>query len=285
MNRFQEIIQQCPKDWSKSLPTAEDEKTKKNNPEVERNHNAVIDTANDVTVRGFDMWRLRDAAFLGTDIIDVYMNILQKRNDKRVTSNPNLQRSRFLGGFFADMLAQNNTYDYTRVRGWTKRFNVFSYNVLFFPVNLYSVHWTLLVINLRDKEMRFYDSMPSLYPNVPIKWFTYFKEWLKDEFRDKVSSSSSSSSSSSTSNNDDEFGVEKFKLFDSSSGNTTPYNHMIDVPEQLGSDCGVCTIVNADFLGDDIHTPLDIVYDPREDVNKNWRTKIGTDVLRGHLLY
>ena len=53
-----------------------------------------------------------------------------------------------------------------------------------------------------------------------------------------------------------------------------------DVPKQFnGVDCGVFTIICADFLSDDL--PLEYKHTQME----FFREKIGTDIIRGKLLY
>ena len=56
---------------------------------------------------------------------------------------------------------------YDGVKSWTRKMDIFSYDIIFVPVHLISKakngrdHWCLAVINLKEKSINFYDSMSS----------------------------------------------------------------------------------------------------------------------------
>jgi sentrin-specific protease 1 len=60
--------------------------------------------------------------------------------------------------FFFKSLTQ---WGYNMVKGHTKGVNVFSKNLLFIPVNEQSVHWSLIVVSVKERSVRMYNSMPS----------------------------------------------------------------------------------------------------------------------------
>ena len=50
-------------------------------------------------------------------------------------------------------------YTYNNVKRWTKQFDVFTMDKLFFPLNLDNMHWTMIIIYMQLHEIHYYDSM------------------------------------------------------------------------------------------------------------------------------
>ena len=73
------------------------------------------------------------------------------------------------------------TFDYQSMRRWTKRFDVFSYDMMLFLINQQNNHWTLGVVNFRNKVVEHLDSMGAGgSPNVP----DYLLKWVFEEAMD-----------------------------------------------------------------------------------------------------
>ncbi|VDP33469.1 unnamed protein product [Soboliphyme baturini] len=47
---------------------------------------------------------------------------------------------------------------YSSLKRWTRRVDIFSYDILLVPVHL-DIHWTLAVINFKEKTIKYYDSL------------------------------------------------------------------------------------------------------------------------------
>lgn len=120
---------------------------------------------------------------------------------------------------------------------------------LFFPINISNIHWTLAVIYIQKGEIHYHDSMSG----KGKKYTEGLLHWLKDEHKRCKEGQALQGD---------------WKLIDT------------DVPQQENdNDCGVFTIINADFISDDL---------PLEYSHKNmpfFRKKIGCDILRGSLNY
>ncbi|KAL7675574.1 hypothetical protein ACOME3_001841 [Neoechinorhynchus agilis] len=56
---------------------------------------------------------------------------------------------------------------YKTVKRWTRKVDIFSYDILFIPVHQNS-HWTLVSVHLKEKEIRYYDSLGTKSNNVSI---------------------------------------------------------------------------------------------------------------------
>lgn len=162
------------------------------------------------------------------------------------------KRSHYFSSFFIQKLLFNDgKYTFSNVKRWSKKFDVFSMDKIFFPINISNTHWTLAVIFMTKKEIVYYDSM-SGRGDVFLKGL---QNWLRDEHKEK----------------------KKGQELDLSEWSSYCMN---DVPQQRnGTDCGVFTIVCADFLSDDL--PLQY----SQEHMKYFRIKIGADILRGHLTY
>merc|ERR1739838_940994 len=69
---------------------------------------------------------------------------------------------------------------YSMVRRWTRKVDIFSYDIIFVPVHL-DVHWCLAVINLKKKGVYFYDSMGSDKTDILKTLLSYLEsENVKD---------------------------------------------------------------------------------------------------------
>ncbi|RYY81265.1 hypothetical protein EON63_15830 [archaeon] len=111
---------------------------------------------------------LRPRTWLNDEAINFYMLMLQERDDllckyyiQPSTPTPshthtNTQRrgSHYFNSFFLTKLLENNTYTYSQVRRWTKKFDLFSKDKVFIPVNISNTHWTLCVVYVQKREIR-----------------------------------------------------------------------------------------------------------------------------------
>jgi Ulp1 family protease len=116
------------------------------------------------------------------------MNMLQER-DKALCALPGTTRksSHFFNSFFVSKLLEGDTYTYKNVKRWTKKFDIFSKEKVFFPVNISNTHWygapsvvlysvlfafrskffnsvdicdrTMMVAFMQKKKIVYYDSM------------------------------------------------------------------------------------------------------------------------------
>ena len=96
--------------------------------------------------------------------------------------------------------------------------NIFSY---FFtvPVHL-DVHWCLAVINLKEKTVKFFDSLPGHYKK---KYLEVLRKYIEQEHMDKKKTP---------------FDTSDFEL-----------ENVKDIPRQMnGSDCGMFTLKYSEYL-------------------------------------
>ena len=124
-------------------------------------------------------------------------------------------------------------YNYKAVKRWTRKVDVFSREHLFFAVHVSEDHWTLAVVHVQEQKIQYYDSMGGGGRHV----LEALRRWLGDEKAKKRPAGVSVP----------DVDVGSFVLV-----GTTP-----DTPRQEnGSDCGVFSLMCADFLSERLGLPF-----------------------------
>jgi sentrin-specific protease 1 len=160
----------------------------------------------------------------------------------------------FFPSFFMELLLiTDKKYCYANIKRWSKNFDVFEMDKIFFPINLSNTHWAMAVVCIQKLEIHYYDSMSG---NGKSKdWLDGLLQWLVDEALDKKRATLDTS---------------KWCLLDCEE----------HVPQQNnGVDCGVFALMCADFLSDNL--PLTYT----QDNMAFFRRKIAADIIRGSLQY
>eukprot|EP01114_Cavostelium_apophysatum_P018007 TRINITY_DN5479_c0_g1_i1.p1 TRINITY_DN5479_c0_g1~~TRINITY_DN5479_c0_g1_i1.p1 ORF type:complete len:615 (-),score=139.27 TRINITY_DN5479_c0_g1_i1:51-1895(-) len=104
-----------------------------------------------IPIKKSDIYRLRPGEWLNDELVNFYMNILMERSEKK----PDLPKIFAFNSFFYPLLERK--YDYSRVRRWTKKADIFEMSRVIVPVHMGN-HWCLGVINMEDKRFEYYDS-------------------------------------------------------------------------------------------------------------------------------
>ena len=178
--------------------------------------------------------------------------MLNECENKKRCKYRNYKRSHFFITFFMHyLLIMDKGYKYNNVKNWSKSFDIFEMDKVFFPINIESRHWAMAVVYIQEKKIHYYDSMSG----DGMQWMEGLLRWLVDEAKEK-------------------------KNIDLDTNEWSLVGSETHVPKQYnGFDCGVFAIICADFLSDDL--PLD--YHQRD--MPFFREKITADILRGKLLY
>ncbi len=214
----------------------------------------------EILVRAFNVELSREklqclnvGTWLDDEAVNLYMQMLKKRDEKLCLKDNKRRRSHFFISFFFEKLTGGGKYNYGGVKRWTKKAkidNVFELERIFFPVNISNLHWCMSVIHIQAKQIRYYDSMGG-------KGTTYLcalKRWLRDEHSAKL-------------------GYD----WDDTGWEVTPSTS--DVPRQKnGNDCGVFAITFASFLSEGL--PLDFSQDDMAAL----RMKYAWELLNSKLL-
>jgi hypothetical protein len=176
---------------------------------------SVMDTF-DMSLKKSDIWRLKPSEWLNDESINLYMKMIQKRGDD------SKHRIFCFNSFFYDLLLKSG---YEKVARWSKRKDIFSLDMLLFPVHLGN-HWCLGIVNMKKKQLEYYDSLGGGNDEC----FAQMKLYLEGEHLDK-----------------------KKKPMDWSGWGPNVVNGP-KMPRQLnGSDCGVFAAMFAESFSRDVY--------------------------------
>ncbi|XP_055532417.1 sentrin-specific protease 1-like isoform X2 [Wyeomyia smithii] len=194
-------------------------------PELSDEHHGIIKRAlyggpsSEVVINKFnisitrnDLATLIGDNWLNDEVINFYMNLLIERSKQH--ADDGFPRVYAMNTFFIPKLFASG---HAGLKRWTRKVDIFSYDIIPIPVHVGRVHWCMAVIDLKNQSIRYYDSMGT--PNKPV--LDALEQYLKDESLDK-----------------------RKKPFDTSGFSK---EHMRDCPRQMnGSDCGVFSCMFAE---------------------------------------
>ncbi|XP_055616579.1 sentrin-specific protease 1-like isoform X2 [Toxorhynchites rutilus septentrionalis] len=162
-------------------------------------------TRNDLATLVGDNW-------LNDEVINFYMNLLMERSEQG--ADDGLPRVYAMNTFFIPKLLSAG---HAGLKRWTRKVDIFTYDIIPVPVHVGRVHWCMAIIDLKNKSIRYYDSMGT--PNNSV--LNALEQYLRDESLDK-----------------------RKKPFDTSG---FAKQNMSECPRQMnGSDCGVFSCMFAE---------------------------------------
>jgi len=198
---------------------------------------------------------LKPCTWLNDEVINFYMCLLQERDAKLVDlSYGGKKSSHYFNSFFMTKLfTEKQLYNYKAVSKWTKNINIFQKDKIFIPLNIRNTHWTMIVVYIQLKQIHYYDSLDG---NGQV-YLNHLKHWLTDESRVKYNN---------------EYSIKEWQLI----GNEE------NIPQQNnGYDCGMFTILCADFVSDNIL--FEDSYEQSEILD--YRLKVCSRILNGKLTF
>ncbi|XP_054022819.1 sentrin-specific protease 2 [Dryobates pubescens] len=110
----------------------------------------ILSSAFKLKVTREDIGTLREHRWLNDEVINFYMRLIAERNKKE-----GFAAVHAFSTFFYPKLISGG---YTAVRRWTRGVDLFQQDLIFVPIHL-RVHWALVVIDVRRKTIKYYDSM------------------------------------------------------------------------------------------------------------------------------
>lgn len=174
------------------------------------NPNEVLASKFNLNITRRDLLTLAGLNWLNDEVINFYMNLIIERG-----KDLKWPKSYAFNTFFYTKLLKDGPQ---ALRRWTKRVDLFSYDLICVPVHL-GMHWCMAIIDFRDRSIRYYDSMGS--PNN--RCIEALRNYLEVEHMDKKSA---------------KYDTNDFEL-----------ENMEDIPQQMnGSDCGMFACTFAEFV-------------------------------------
>ncbi|XP_040468370.1 sentrin-specific protease 2 [Falco naumanni] len=175
----------------------------------------IMSSAFKLKVTREDIHTLKHLHWLNDEVINFYMTLLMERNKKE--GYPAVHA---FSTFFYPKLISGG---YKAVRRWTRAVDLFKQDLILVPIHL-RVHWALVVIDVRKKTIRYFDSMAQKGDTICERLFQY----LQEESREKRNL---------------ELTFSEWTLYSMGSH---------EIPQQLnGSDCGVFMCQYADCISRD----------------------------------
>uniref|UniRef100_A0A8C5P578 SUMO/sentrin specific peptidase 2 n=1 Tax=Jaculus jaculus TaxID=51337 RepID=A0A8C5P578_JACJA len=175
----------------------------------------ILSSAFKLRITRGDIQTLKNCHWLNDEVINFYMNLLVERNKKQ--GYPALHA---FSTFFYPKLKSGG---YQAVKRWTKGLNLFEQELVLVPIHR-KVHWSLVVMDLRKKCLKYLDSMGQKGHRI----CELLLQYLQDE--------------SKTKRNID------LNLLEWTHYSMKPH----EIPQQLnGSDCGMFTCKYADYISRD----------------------------------
>ncbi|KAM6304959.1 sentrin-specific protease 2 [Aegotheles albertisi] len=175
----------------------------------------VLSSAYKLRVTREDIGTLENFCWLNDEVINFYMNLLMERSKKEGYPSVHV----FSTFFYPKLISGGHK----AVGRWTKAVDIFKQDLIFVPIHL-SMHWTLGVIDVRRKSIRYLDSLGQKGNKICETLFKY----LQEESRQKRNL---------------DLAASEWTLF-----STEPH----EIPQQQnGSDCGVFMCKYADYISRD----------------------------------
>ncbi|NXF35907.1 SENP2 protease, partial [Nyctibius bracteatus] len=110
----------------------------------------VLSSAFKLEVTRESMCTLRNFQWLDDEVINFYMKLLMERSNKEGYPKVHV----FSTFFYPKLISAG----YDAVRRWTRGVDLFSCDVILVPVHMRE-HWTLVVIDTREKTVKSFDSL------------------------------------------------------------------------------------------------------------------------------
>jgi len=163
-----------------------------------------------IPITGKDISTLKGLSWLNDEIINFYMQMIVARGGTEKYDK--------VYAFSTFMYSTYKDNGYNKIRRWTKKVDLFSYDIVLIPVHL-GMHWCLATIDVKKKSVNYYDSMGGNNQQCVDLLFKY----LKEEHMDK-----------------------KKVEFDSTGWDSCILK---DIPQQMnGSDCGMFACKFAEYI-------------------------------------
>ncbi|TRY54301.1 hypothetical protein DNTS_021281 [Danionella cerebrum] len=168
-----------------------------------------------LTITRKDLQTLSHLNWLNDEVINFYMNLLVERSKQ-----PDLPSAYTFNTFFFPKLRSSG---YSAVRRWTKKVDIFSFDIILVPVHL-GVHWCLSVVDFRNKSITYFDSMGGNNDEACRTLLNYLRQENEDKKGRKLVTSEW----------------------------TLKSKRPNEIPQQMnGSDCGMFTCKYAEYITKD----------------------------------
>ncbi|KAI8328623.1 hypothetical protein BC941DRAFT_444516 [Chlamydoabsidia padenii] len=152
----------------KAVPELTDDENKLVDSILQKPQSGIVSQFKTAIVEFKDIYKLYPETWLNDEIINFYMVLLMDRTNNK-SSLPTIH---CFNTFFCSTLRDQG---YDKVKRWTKKVDIFSKDLLLVPINR-SYHWTLGVVDLKNKQVAVYDSLNGKHHTPTINLLLKYLE-------------------------------------------------------------------------------------------------------------
>jgi len=135
---------------------------------------------NGIPVKRHDMASLRPKEWLNDEVINFFIKLLEDR--AKTDGGDRFPTCHFMNTQFYPKLAEtDHGYNYASVRRWTKKIDVFAKELIIVPIHCHGNHWTLAVVNFKQRLFEYFDSLRG----GPSSVLLHLRKYIEDESIDK----------------------------------------------------------------------------------------------------
>ncbi|EOA30495.1 hypothetical protein CARUB_v10013619mg [Capsella rubella] len=165
------------------LPLSREEETAVKRVFLANDSNILVAHKNsNIDITGEILRCLRPGEWLNDEVINLYLVLLK---DREAREPKKFLKCHFFNTFFFTKLVNSGTgYNYGAVRRWTsmKRlgYHLKDCDKIFIPIHM-NIHWTLAVINIKDRKFQYLDSFKGREPKILDALARYFVDEVNDK--------------------------------------------------------------------------------------------------------
>ncbi|KAH8401080.1 hypothetical protein KR009_002875 [Drosophila setifemur] len=137
----------------------------------------VLVTKFHLDIKRSDIHTLLGSNWLNDEVINFYMNLIAERSQQRMTLLPKVYA---MSTFFLPRLLDKG---YDGMSRWTRNVDLFSKDIILVPVHVNKVHWGMAIVHMRDRSIRYYDSLGHCNDLVLVALVEYMQKESLDKRR------------------------------------------------------------------------------------------------------
>ncbi|ESQ49344.1 hypothetical protein EUTSA_v10020659mg [Eutrema salsugineum] len=135
-----------------------------------------------IDITGENLRCLKPGQWLNDEVINLFLVLLKEREAREPKK---FLKCHFFNTFFFTKLVNSGTgYNYGAVRRWTSMkklgYHLIDCDKIFIPIHM-SIHWTLAVINIKDRKFQYLDSFKGREPRILDALARYFVDEVMDK--------------------------------------------------------------------------------------------------------
>lgn len=106
------------------------------------------------------MCTLQPLTWLNDEVINFFFKLLLAREEGGGGKHADMPTCHFMQtNFYPKLAEQSKGYCYKDVKRWTKQTDIFTKHLVIVPIHCHGNHWTLAVVNMKERRFEYYDSL------------------------------------------------------------------------------------------------------------------------------